>query len=110
MSENGAKCKPAGFLTTKNAVLCNLSENEINHISMSDRHMPGEKHLGEENRWAIEFDHGNSQFVVYFTEEAANRFVEEINRSFGRSTNHGMGQIEAKESVHNRPNSVMLDR
>lgn len=81
-----SKCKPAGFRPTADSVLCNLSDNEIGYISMSDRHMPGDEHLGEKNRWAIEFEYGGSQFVAYFTEEAAKIFKEKVNESFNKST------------------------
>lgn len=102
MSEKGLKCKRAEFQPTADSVVCNVSNNEIINIKMSDR--PIEDHmirsfrernliLEKENRWTIDFEYGRSHFVVYFTEESANRFVEEVNRSFGRPTDQGMGQF-----------------
>jgi hypothetical protein len=79
-------------------VVCNVSNNEIINIKMSDRSIEGhmvrsfrERNLilKKENRWTIDFEYGHSHFVVYFTEEAAKRFVEEVNKSFNRSTNQG---------------------
>lgn len=98
MSEKGTKYEPAGFPPIKNAVVCNLSENEISHISMSERPMKDHtiysfREKGEvlknENRWALEFDYGSSQFVAYFTEEAAKSFVEQVNKSLGKLINQG---------------------
>lgn len=71
-----------------------MSDEEIIHISIKDGHLTERQieKIKEKNqypkkeRWTIEFDrHAGSQIVVYFTEEAAKKFVEEVNKSFNNA-------------------------
>lgn len=93
---SATKHKQAGFQPNKNDVLSNTSEEEIIHISMRNGQL-SERQIEEfqakneypkKERWVIEFGYrDNSQFVVYFTEEAAKKFVEEVNKSFNNISN-----------------------
>ncbi|MGA9154025.1 MAG: hypothetical protein WBZ36_25880 [Candidatus Nitrosopolaris sp.] len=72
-------------------MLSNTSDEEIIHISIRDDHLSERQiekfkeknEYPKKERWAIEFDHhGGSQI-----EEAAKKFIEEVNKSFNNTSN-----------------------
>ena len=71
------------FSQEDDAVICNPGNHPIARIWMGESHVPGDEHIGEGNRWCIQFTRGGGDHVatIYFDGAAARRFRDEVNRS-----------------------------